>query len=88
MQRLAQAVARVITGAQRSAFAAWKTRQEAAAERSSRRDVTVWVMVGAGVPEIRHIDLGLVDDHFAEVLGGALAEGDKVVLRSREVRIK
>jgi HlyD family secretion protein len=84
LQRLAQAVASVITEAQRPAFVAWKAEREAAAGRSSRRDVTVWVLDGAGKPESRQIDLGLVDDHFAEVLGDTLRAGDKVVLRSRE----
>ena len=84
LQRLVQAVAGVITDAQRPAFAAWKVQREAEAGRSSRRDVTVWVLDAAGTPESRQIDLGLVDDHFAEVLSGTLKAGDKVVLRSRE----
>ena len=56
MQRLTQAVASVITDAQRSAFEAWKARREAAAGRSSRQDVTVWVaqcVGGAGEPPDR-----------------------------------
>jgi HlyD family secretion protein len=85
MQRLTQAVASVITDAQRSAFEAWKARREAAAGRSSRRGVVVWVLNASGVLESREIDLGIMDDSFAEVVGDALAEGDRLVLRSREV---
>ena len=85
IERLVQAVAAVISDAQRSAFEAWRAQREAAAGRSSQRDVTVWILTPAGVPESRHIDLGLVDDHFAEVLGDALEVGDKLVVRAREV---
>jgi HlyD family secretion protein len=83
MQRLTQAVASIVTDAQRSAFEAWKTRREAAG-RSTRDDVTVWVLSASGALEGRHIDLGLVDSHFTEVLGNALKEGDRVVLRARK----
>jgi hypothetical protein len=79
-----QAVAGIITDAQRSEFEAWRARREAAATRSSRRDVLVWVLNESGTIEGRPIDLGLIDEHFSEVLGGALQEGDRVVLRSRE----
>ena len=84
MRRFTQAVAGVITDAQRSAFEAWKARGEVAAGRSSRHDVTVWVLSASGALESRQIDLGIVDSHFTEVLGDVLREGDKVVLRSRE----
>jgi HlyD family secretion protein len=83
MQRLTQAVASVVTDAQRSAFEAWKARREAAAGRRSRYDVTVWVLNAAGGLEGRQLDLGLVDSYFAEALGDVLQEGDKVVLRAR-----
>ena len=83
MHRLMQAVASVVTDAQRSAFEAWKSRREAAAGRSTRYDVTVWVLGASGALESRQIDLGLVDSHFTEVLGSVLKEGDRVVLRAR-----
>jgi HlyD family secretion protein len=83
MQRLTQAVASVITDAQRSAFEAWKARREAAAGRRSRQDVTVWVLNASGALEARRLDLGLIDNYFAEALGDVLQEGDKVVLRAR-----
>ena len=85
LQRLAQTVASVITDAQRPAFAAWKAQREAALGRSSRRDVVVWVLTSAGLPERRQIDLGLVDDHFAEVVSDTLRQGDRVILRSRDM---
>ena len=69
-------------------FLAWQAEREAAAGRSSRRDVTVWVLNAAGVPESRQVDLGLVDDHFAELMSGSLQASDKVVVRSREAGSK
>jgi|EndMetStandDraft_5_1072996.scaffolds.fasta_scaffold01884_7 HlyD family secretion protein len=83
MQRLTQAVASVITDAQRSVFEAWKARREAAAGRRSRQDVTIWVLAASGGLESRQLDLGLIDSYFAEALGDVLQEGDKVVLRAR-----
>ena len=46
--------------------------------------MTVWVVNGEGAIESRQLDLGLVDDHFAELSGDTLKEGDKVVLRARQ----
>jgi len=83
MQRLTQAVASVITQAQRAGFEAWTARREVAAGRKSRQDVTIWVLTSAGGLESRQLDLGLIDSYFAEALGEVLQEGDKVVLRAR-----
>ncbi len=85
MQRLVQAVAGVIGDAQRPAFEAWKAAREGISARGSRRDVTVWVLNASGAIDSVKVDLGLVDDNFAEVLGDALKEGDRAVLRSRQV---
>jgi hypothetical protein len=84
MQRLREAVASVISPAQRSAFEDWKA-QSNIGGRLSQRDVVVWVLDDtSGALKVRRVRLGLVDDHFAEVLGDELREGDKIVLRSRE----
>ena len=83
MHRLMQAFALVVTDAQRAAFEAWKTGREAAAGRSTREDVTIWIRDASGALEARQIDLGLADSHFTEALGNGLKEGDRVVLRAR-----
>jgi HlyD family secretion protein len=88
IQRLTQAVASVITDAQRSQFEAWKAQREAAAGRRSRQDVTVWVLAASGALESRQLDLGLVDNYFAEALGEVLQENDKVVVRARTTQRK
>jgi HlyD family secretion protein len=84
MQRLIQAVAGVINDAQRPAFEAWKARRETVFARASRRDVTVWVLDATGAIRSVQVDLGIVDDQFAEVLGDTLKEGDRLVLRARQ----
>jgi HlyD family secretion protein len=83
-QRLILGVAAVIGDAQRPAFDTWKAARELMSNRGSRRDVTVWVANASGAIDSAQVDLGLVDDYYAEVLGDALKEGDRVVLRSRQ----
>jgi hypothetical protein len=85
LPRLTQAIAGVITIAQRAAFESWKARREAVESRVSRRDVTIWVLDATGAVKDRQIDLGLMDDDFAEVLGDELKEGDKVIFRSSQL---
>ena len=88
MWDLDDAVAGVITEPQRPAFIEWKRRRQAADGRISRRDVTVWLLNASGALESREIDLGLVDDRYAEIIGGSLKEGDRLILRSREASPK
>jgi HlyD family secretion protein len=83
LQRLKYALASVVSEQQRSAFEGWKARFEGAGRK--RREVTVWVLTPSGQIETRQVRLGLMDDDFAEVIGDGLREGDRVVLRSREV---
>jgi len=84
MHRLIAAVARVITDRQSGSFETWKAQLITMVDRARRRDVTVWIVNEAGNLESRQIDIGLMDDNFAEVVGTALREGDRVVVRSRE----
>lgn len=84
MQRLVLAVASVAGERQRPALEAWTAERETAYARGSRHGVTVWVLSAEGTVEPRQIDLGLIDDHFTEILGDALKEGDRVVVRSRQ----
>ena len=84
LQRLVQAVAGVTTELQRRAFDAWKAQLETTPGRVSRRNVTVWVLDASDKLESRQVDLGIADDHFSQVVGGHLTEGDRLVFRSRE----
>ena len=83
IHRLIAVVARVVTEPQSGAFERWKARLVYAANRTRRRDVNIWVLNAAGSPQARQIDLGLMDDHFAEIVGGDLGIGDRVVVRTR-----
>jgi HlyD family secretion protein len=84
MERLVLAVSAVAGEAQRPALVAWKAERERAYGRGGRRGVSVWVLNGEGAIESRQVDLGLIDDRFAEILGDTLKEGDRVVVRSRQ----
>jgi HlyD family secretion protein len=84
LQRLVLAVAGVVGDAQRARFEAWKAQREIAYARGGRRGVTLWVLNADGAIESRQVDLGLVDDHFAELVCDTLKEGDRVVLRARQ----
>lgn len=83
-QRVSATVQRVLapllTDAQRPLFEAWK------AGRESVRSGAVWVLGAEGKPERRSVRLSISDDRFTEIAGGQLGEGDRVVLRAREVR--
>jgi HlyD family secretion protein len=83
LSELPDVAARVITDVQKATFETWRKRREQEAGRRSRSDVTVWLLNASGTLDSRIIDLGLMDDNFAEILGGALKEGDRLVVRSR-----
>ena len=84
MERLVLAVSAVAGDAQRPALEVWKAERERAYGRGGRRGVTVWILNAEGAIKSRQVDLGLIDDRFAEVLGDTLKEGDRAVVRSRQ----
>ena len=73
-------MAPILTAEQRPLLEAWKQ------ERTSTRSATVWVLEPSGNVESRFVRLGIADDQFAEVLGGNLEAGDRLITRAREVR--
>jgi HlyD family secretion protein len=54
--------------------------------RENSRPGAVWVLGANGDIESRAVRIGVADDRFTEILGGRLEEGDKVVVRAREVK--
>lgn len=88
MQQVEQIVASVITDDQRPAFEKWKAERVARPARNGARPVTVWVLNAEQMLEPRQVRIGASDDQFAEVLGGGLKEGDRVVLRARDATKK
>jgi len=84
MERLDKIIAEVITSEQRQAYDHWKAnRQRGGGARASATRATVWVLGPSGTLEMRPIRVGLTDDQYAEVVGGQLGEGEKVVVRTK-----
>jgi HlyD family secretion protein len=52
----------------------------ASAPARMQGETRVWVMRAGGTPERRAVRLGLTDGEYAEVVGGAIAEGDELVV--------
>ena len=54
--------------------------------RETTRTGNVYTLGKSGEPDRRFVRLGISDEQFTEVAGGQLAEGERVVLRAREVK--
>ena len=54
--------------------------------RETTRTGNVYALGTSGEPDRRFVRLGISDEQFTEVVGGQLAEGERVVLRTREVK--
>ncbi len=78
--RIEQALRPLLTEAQQPLFDRWKQGRE------NSRPGAVWVLGQNGDIESRSVRIGVADDQFTEILGGRLEEGDKVVVRAREVK--
>lgn len=52
--------------------------------RETTRGANVYVIDANGETDRRFVRLGISDDQYTEILGGQLAEGERVVLRARE----
>jgi HlyD family secretion protein len=79
-QRLEQILAPMLTDAQKPLFDRWKRGRE------NTRSGSVFVLAANGEPESRSVRLGIADEQFTEVIGGALKEDEKVVIRAKETK--
>ena len=70
----------LISEAQKPLFDRWKRGRE------NTRSGSVAVHGEDGVVEVRQLRLGIADDQFTELIGGQLKEGERIVLRAREVK--
>lgn len=52
-----------------------------ATQQGKRRSVQIWLKTADGFLTQKRVELGINDEHFTEVLGGELKEGDLVVIR-------
>jgi HlyD family secretion protein len=77
--RIDQALAPLLTDAQKPAYEKWKQGRE------TTHTATLWVLGAGGGPERRQVRTGLTDDQFTEIISG-LDEGESVVVRAREAK--
>lgn len=75
-----QTVRPMLTPEQVVLFEKWKKGRENA------RTGNVYVLDTSGAPDRRFVRLGISDEQFTEVVGGQLSEGERVVLRTRDVK--
>jgi HlyD family secretion protein len=78
--RLEQAIAPGMTDEQRKLYERWKKGREGS------RAATLWAVGADGQPDRRLARTGLADDQFTEIIGGDVKEGDRVIVRVREVK--
>jgi HlyD family secretion protein len=52
-----------------------------ALQQGKRRSVQIWLKTADGFLTQKRVELGISDEHFTEIVGGDLKEGDQVVTR-------
>lgn len=75
-----QTLVATLSEEQKPLFEKWKRGRE------TTKAGSVYVMDDSGTPERRFVRLGISDDQFTEIVGGQLAEGERVVVRAREAQ--
>jgi HlyD family secretion protein len=79
MERLETVLEPTLTEEQKPLLERWR------ATRQSGRMASVWMLGGDRRPQQRQIRLGLADDQFAELIGGGLKQGDRIITRQRQI---
>ncbi len=79
-ERLDQILQPILTAEQRPLYDVYRR------GRDQSRTASVWVLNANGDIESRGVRLGIADETMTEVLGGQLKDGDKVVVRARELK--
>lgn len=75
-----QTLVATLSDEQKPLFEKWKRGRE------TTKAGSVYVMDDSGTPERRFVRFGISDDQFTEIVGGQLAEGERVVVRAREAQ--
>lgn len=75
-----QTLAPLLTDEQRPLFDKWKRGRE------NTKAGSVHVLDETGLPQRRFVRLGISDDQFTEIVGGQLAEGERVIVRGRDIK--
>lgn len=82
MERIEAAIEPTLSAEQKVLLERWQK------TRKSARMGTVWVLGSEGKLERRMVRLGINDEQHAEVLGGGLKAGDKVITRTRQTGVR
>jgi HlyD family secretion protein len=78
--RIEQALTPTMTDTQRSKFQRWRDGRE------TTRFASVWVLGANNAPERRSVRTGIADDQFTEIVGGEIKEGERVIVRGRDLK--
>lgn len=78
MERIETALEPTLSAEQKPLLEHWRQ------QRQTGRMASVWTLGPVGQPEQRQVRLGIADDQFAEVIGGGIKLGDRVVIRQRQ----
>ena len=79
MERIETVLEPTLTDEQKPLLERWRQ------ARQGGRSATIWVMGVDRKPEQRQVRLGISDEQFAELVGGGLKQGDRVITRQRQV---
>ncbi len=80
MMRLEHTIVPTMSEEQRRTFERWKSGRETA------RTAVLWSPGADGQPQRHVARLGLADDQYTEIIGGDVAQGDRIIVRVREAR--
>lgn len=78
MERIETALEPTLSAEQKPLLEDWRQ------QRQTGRMASVWTLGSTGQPEQRQVRLGIADDQFAEVVGGGIKQGDRVIIRQRQ----
>jgi multidrug efflux pump subunit AcrA (membrane-fusion protein) len=78
MERIEAALEPTLTAEQKPLLERWR------AARQGGRMASVWVLGPDRRPEQRQVRLGISDEQHAEVIGGGLKQGDRIITRQRQ----
>jgi len=79
MERIEAALEPTLTAEQKPLLERWRQ------TRQGGRMATIWIMGVDRKPEQRQVRLGIADEQHAELVGGGLKQGERVITRQRQI---
>jgi HlyD family secretion protein len=80
LMRIEQSIVPTMSEEQRRTFDRWKKGRE------GTRTAVLWTLDQDGRPQRHVARVGLADDQYTEIVGGDVAEGERIIVRVREAR--